>query len=288
MSLDCLYRDPSTGKEKSAGVYLKWEKARQERLELELRMETGDWVDPTSKKTPYGEWAETWLSTRSHLKVKTWAGYRSLLDSRVLPSFGDKRLCDIRAIDVERWVNDLTREGLSASRTRQAFTVLSSSLKAAVRSRMLASNPAEGTPLPRMPYREMLFLTPEELHRLAACVPARYRAFVLTLGYGGLRAGEAIALQRRNVNVLRSEIAVTESATEVNGKLLFGETKNRRRRTVALPAFLRDVLNNHVLAYVGPKANDLVFTSPNGGSLRLSNFRVRVWRGALIAAELSK
>ena len=43
-----LYRDPSTGKEKSAGVYIKWERARQERRELELQLETGDWVDPAS------------------------------------------------------------------------------------------------------------------------------------------------------------------------------------------------------------------------------------------------
>jgi integrase len=281
-----LARDPATRREVSEGAFTRKEDADRRRKIVEYQQEMGEWVNPASRKTPYAEWAHTWLSTRSHLKPKTLDGYRSLLDSRVLPRFGGTRLCDIRAIEIDRWISDLVAEGLSPSRIRQAFTVLSSSLKAAVRSRMIASNPADGTNLPRMPHREMPFLTPEELHRLAASVPDLYRAFILTLGYGGLRAGEAIALRRRSVNVLRSEITVAESATEVNGKLVFGETKNRRRRIVTAPAFLRDILNDHLLAYVGPAPDDLVFTSPDGCPLRLSNFRVRVWRQALIAAEL--
>lgn len=281
-----LARDPATGKEVSEGVFTLKKDANRHRRIVEYRQEMGDWVSPASRRTPYADWAETWLSTRSHLKPKTLDGYRSLLDSRVLPRFGTARLCDIRAIDIDRWVSDLVGEELSPSRIRQAFNVLNGSLKAAVRSRMLASNPADGTELPRMPHREMLFLTPEELHRLAGCVPDRYRALILTLGYGGLRAGEAVALSRRDVNVLRSEVTVAESATEVNGKLLFGETKNRRRRIVAAPASLRDVLSEHLLAYVGPEPDDHVFTSPDGHPLRLSNFRARVWRPALAAAEL--
>jgi hypothetical protein len=41
------------------------------------------------------------------------------------------------------------KEPLSPSRVRQAYNVLSSSLKAAVRSNMLRTNPAYGIKLPR-------------------------------------------------------------------------------------------------------------------------------------------
>lgn len=185
-----LYRDPSTGKEKSAGVYIKWERARQERRELELQLETGDWVDPASRKTPYGEWAETWLSTRSHLKAKTLEGYQSLLNSRILPEFREMQLGTIRTFHIEQWVSSMTAEGLSPSRIRQAHQVLSATLTAAVRSQLLSRNPAEGIAVPRKVQREMLVATPTEVDAIAHVVPDRY-------GHAGLCARLLRAPNRR-------------------------------------------------------------------------------------------
>jgi integrase len=81
--------------------------------------------------------------------------------------------------------------------------VLSQILKAAVRSRYIPANQADGVALPRKPQREQLFLTPAEIDRLAAAVHDRYRVLVYVLAYGGLRWGEAAALRRRRVDVLR-------------------------------------------------------------------------------------
>ena len=45
----------------------------------------GNYVHPERSRLTVGEWAETWLAGRSHLKPKTLASYRSLLSTRDLP-----------------------------------------------------------------------------------------------------------------------------------------------------------------------------------------------------------
>ena len=57
-------------------------------------------------------------------------------------------------------------------------------LKAAVRSRRIATNPAEGTSLPRANTRTMRFLDSDEVARLADAIPDRYHAWVYVAAYG--------------------------------------------------------------------------------------------------------
>ena len=90
------------------------------------------------------------------------------------------------------------------------------------------------------------------------------------LAYSGLRWGEAGALRARRVDVMRGRLEVVEAVTEVNGEAVFGTPKTHQERSVPLPPFVRDELMPH-LAGVG--ADELVFTAPRGGVLRVGNFR---------------
>lgn len=165
--------------------------------------------------------------------------------------------------------------------------VLNTMLNAAVRNRMLPRNPASGVGLPNRPHREMLFLTPEQIEALGAAIEPTYRPWVYLLAYGGLRWGEAAALRRSSIDVLHSTVAVAEATSEVRGEVVFGETKNRKRRTIVLPNFLRDMLHSHLLSLVTPGSDALVFTTPGGHVLRNSNFRPKVWRPAVVSARLN-
>jgi integrase len=284
-----LYRDRASGREVSAGVFIRKDDANKLKRQIEYELEAGTWIDPRLRRTPYRDWVDEWMPTRSHLTPKTRAGYESLLRTHVLPRFGETRLQDIRTIDVEVWIAGLVQSGLSASGVRQAHSVLGSTLKAAVRSRMIPSNPAEGVALPRIEHREMAFLSPDEVQRLATVADTfapGASTLILTLAYCGLRAGEAAALRRSRVNIVRSELIVAESCSEVHGELVFGPTKSKKRRTVAVPGFLRNALDDHLMNRTNPEPEALVFTSPDGAPLRLSNFRSRTWRRAVVAAGL--
>ncbi len=280
-----LYRDPATKKELSAGVFTTKENATRQKTALEYSSQTGDWIDPRLQRTPYEDWVEEWMATKTHLKPKTLEGYESLLKSRILPEFGSVRLRDIRAINIEKWIAAMHNDGLSASRIRQAHSLLSSTLSAAVRSQMLRNNPAAGVSLPRAQRNEMLFLSPVEVRRLADVLSPPDRALIYTLAYTGIRQGEATALRRHNVNLLRQEIIINESATDVHGHKVFGETKNRQTRIVALPGLLVPILETH-LERVPIERDALVFTSSANGPIDWSNFRSRVWKPALAVAGI--
>lgn len=73
---------------------------------------------------------------------------------------------------------------------------------------------------------------------------------------------------------------IRESLSEVRGHLYFGPTKTQEDRVIVLPKFLRDALAAHLAQYVPAESDSLVFTSPQGELLRISNWRRRVWRPA--------
>jgi len=110
----------------------------------------GAWVDPRLSKTTFGEWAASWRSTVVHLKPKTRAGYDSLMRTPVLPEFGQTPLAAITTVRVKGWVADLTRQGLSSSRVRQAYQLFSMVIKAAVESEYLVKSPCIGVRIPRV------------------------------------------------------------------------------------------------------------------------------------------
>lgn len=66
---------------------------------------TGTWVDPTLSAVTFGVLAERWIATKSHRAPKTVAGYRSLLDTVVLPRWQDVPLRDIRFDDLQVWIS---------------------------------------------------------------------------------------------------------------------------------------------------------------------------------------
>jgi integrase len=232
-------------------------------------VDRGDYVSPKAGRLTVGEWAEVWMSGRVHLKPKTVASYRSLLDTRVLPKWQNVPLSRIAYSDVAAWVASMRAAGLSASRTRQSYHLLTSMLDDAVKDSRISRNPASGVDLPRLPRTERRYLTHAQLADLAdGCGP--HRLLVLVLGYSGLRWGEVAGLRARRVDPLRGRIEVVESVADVNGWMVFGPPKTHQRRAVVLPRFLRAEL----AALVAGKAPDeLVFPSRAGTPLRVQSFR---------------
>ena len=243
----------------------------------QANLDRSAWTDPRLARTSFDEWATEWLDTRRHLKPKTLAGYESLLHVHLLPRFGRMSLSGIDPYMIETWIVELTDSGLSASRIRQAHQLLSMILKAAVRARRLASNSAVGTPLPRATRRPPRFLTADELDTLVDAVPERYEALILVLAYGGTRWAEAVGLRLGRVNLLRRRIEITETLSEVSGKLYAVPPKTWESRTIAIPRFVANALGTHVGHFTNGDPNTLVFTTDAGTPLRSSNFRRNVW-----------
>jgi integrase len=176
----------------------------------------------------------------------------------------------------------LIDEGLAPAIVRYAHRVLSLGLIAAVRDGRLVRNVAEGVPLPRVVAIPKRFLTHDRVQALAeACPP--YGTLIRVLAYTGLRWGEVVALTAGRVDLRRRRIEVVDAITEVHGRVVVGTTKTHQRRSVPIPRFLADELANHI---VGRKPDDLLFTAPEGGVLRNTNFRPRFFDPAAEKAGL--
>jgi hypothetical protein len=66
---------------------------------------TGTWTDPALSGVTFGVIAEHWMSTKATRAPKTVAGYRSLLDTVVLPRWRDVPLREIGFDDLQVWIN---------------------------------------------------------------------------------------------------------------------------------------------------------------------------------------
>jgi len=116
---------------------------------------------------------------------------------------------------------------------------------------------------------------PDQVARLAEAIDPRYRAMVLLGAYCSLRFGELAGLRRKRINLLHGTITVEEQAVDLaDGRVVFGPPKTAAgRRTVAFPPELALVLEDHLVAYVAPGPDALVFTSREGFPLRRGKFR---------------
>jgi len=237
---------------------------------------TGTYIDPVLARVTVGEWGARWLDGHAAIKLSTKTRYESLLRVHVLPRWGTVPVSAVNVADVEAWLSQLTASGLAASSVRHSYRVLSLILEHAVRAGRLPRNPVKGASLPRARRAEKRFLTHAQLQDLAIAA-GHDRLIIEVLGYTGLRFGELAALRVCRVDFMRRRLEVAESVTEIQGRAVFGTPKTHHRRSVPFPRSLLEPLTALV---AGRDPNELLFTGPGGGMLRVGNFRRRVFDDA--------
>ncbi len=102
------------------------------------------------------------------MKPKTRVGYESLVRSVVGPHLGQREIGALTRPMVQAWVSQLAAAGMSPSRIRQAYRLLSQMLAAAEMDGLLAVTPCRGIRLPRTPEHEPHVLTAEQVERLVS------------------------------------------------------------------------------------------------------------------------
>ncbi|MEV0594470.1 tyrosine-type recombinase/integrase [Nonomuraea cavernae] len=239
----------------------------------EAEIRRGEWTNPDAGTISVQEWGERWLASVSPaLKPKTQSSYASLLRTLIIPQFGAMQLGQVRPIGINEWVAKLSKRGLSASRVRQAYRLLSQIMMAAVNNELIKSSPCRGVRLPRMPATEPHILTPGEVGALAAAMRKPHSLIVLLLAYGGLRIGEAFALRRRHVDLDGGLVTIAESLAEIAGRHVFDTPKSHQKREVTLPVFVINELRDH-LAMLPSDPDVLLFTGKTGKPLHYNAWR---------------
>jgi integrase len=257
----------------------------------------GELLDPRLSRRLFNDWAADWLAGL-HVKPKTLVGYESALRVHVLPVFGGRPVASITYRDCKGFVDTLLDSGLAPGTVGDARKILRLVLQEAMRADAIRRNPADRLRVPRGRRDEMVFLTADEVLKLAHHVanpprPARhaqkhwpaYSLLVRLVAFTGLRAGEIASLRVGRVNPLHGRLQVAESVEEVHGQLVYGPPKTYAHRSVPIPAALGAELAEHLAMRPGdPDA--FVFSAADGGPLRHSNFYRRYFKPGVHRAGL--
>jgi integrase len=281
------YRGPD-GKERSMS-FSRQVDADRWLVEQKAKVLARSWIDPADGKKPFEECAAEFMVSKVNLKPKTRASYDSLLKSRIIPTFGTMQIGQITVQHVDDWVAALHAEKLSPSRIRQAYNLVGAIFKRAVRLRYRLDSPCTCEELPTFATPPRTALNTDQVERLVEQFEeAQARLIVEVLAWTGIRIGEALALRRDDCLLDQRRLIVDESLAEVNGHLLFGDTKSHRSRKVVVPDSLADVLGDHLANNVGDDPEALLFTVDDGDPIRYSNFRRQFWVPAVNQACLGK
>ncbi len=227
----------------------------------EVNLMRGEWVAPDRQGETVAEWAQRWLDRSVHWKPSTRAGHEWMLRARTLPRWGEVELTAVTRRDVEAWVAEMIAAGAQPDVLRRSLEPLQAICRLAVTEGALGADPTAGVRLPRQPKRNLTVLTVAQVEALAREIehpvfkPAGHGAraaapdhrpdlalAVRLAAYGGPRAGELWALRRRSIDLAGPALLITESVTEVRGKLVVTPPKTGVNRRVPLPAMLREPL----------------------------------------------
>jgi integrase len=257
-----------------------WEQDQTRRLRL------GDWVDPRRGRVPLSIVATSWLTSRNAVKRRTRESDEAAWRNHIEPRFGAWPVASITTAEISSWVGGLIAKGLAPATATRSLATLRSILSHAVADGRVAANAAATVKAPSrgQTRREGHALSVPMLRRLAGECTGPYAELVLVLGLAGLRWGELAGLRVGDlVHVPGRGLRLqrTVLASRGGGELYVDTLKNNRARTVPLVAELVPIVDRWA---AGKAPEEWLFTAPEGGSLRESNWKRSVsWTGARTA-----
>ncbi|MEA2371519.1 MAG: hypothetical protein QOH12_1913 [Solirubrobacteraceae bacterium] len=227
--------------------------------------------------------AAEWLRYVEHdraCKASTLSDYR-ITAARITRDLGDARLEDVTPEMLEQWKRTLTTSNRTVAKY---LVILHGIFRRAMKVWGLPRNPAADVERPRYRISDDLdAFSPEEVHALVRAAGSSQDACLyLTAAFTGLRLGELLALQWRDVDFAGDALRVRRSYN-VNGGL--GTPKSGKVRSVPLVAEVAESLAGLRRRERFTGDEDLVFAGEAGGFMDSGALRDR-YKAALRRAAL--
>lgn len=194
---------------------------------------------PTKSNRTVREYLRSWLETdvKPSVAPRTYENYE-LNVRRLEPLIGSVRLDALKPDHLKRAYRDLEQKGLSARSVQQVHRTVRAAFRQAVRSEYLFRDPTYGVTLPRAQEREKTILTPDQVRILFSATEDHYLyPLWVILVTTGIRVGEALGLQWRDLNLDTATMMIRRQAQPQRGLgMVLSEPKTAEsRRVVPLP-----------------------------------------------------
>jgi integrase len=238
---------------------------------------SGQYVDPKAGRITVESYAKGWEAAQVG-RAATLALIDNSLRLHILPVLGNRKIASVRPSDVQGLIKGLA-DRYATGTVRNHYDVLARMFSAAVDDRVIPVSPCRNITLPRMNDTEIRSPTVEEVTRVVAATPDRYRAAAVLLAGSGLRIGELLGLEVADIDFLRRSLRVERQRLQ-SGQI--GPPKSAKSsRTVPLSQVVLDALAAHLAAY--PSGGSL-FLTEDGQPLDYPAWQ-KVWRPARKKAE---
>ncbi len=206
---------------------------------------------------------------KNRIREHTWQTKNAIIDSKILPFFGSKKINEIQPKDIITWQNELLRykkengESYSPVYLKTVHNQLSAIFNFAVRFYDLKNNPAaKAGNIGKEKSKEMLFWTKEEYLKFADSMmdkPISFYAFEM-LYWCGIRLGELLALTKEDFDFNKGTVSITKSYQYLKGKDVITEPKTPKSiRVISMPDFLCEEMKEYIDSLYGTEDSSRIF-----------------------------
>lgn len=219
---------------------------RREALEWEAQFKLQKTADIDMTLEAFYELYEQ--DVRPRLKENTWLTKQVIIEKKILPYLGKRKLSEITAKDVIDWQNEMMKlkkpngEPLSQCYLKTIHAELSALFNHAAKYYQLNINPARNAGcMGQEENKEMSFWTKEEYLKFAEAImdrPISYYAFEI-LYWCGIREGELLALTPADFDFDKAVLRINKSYQRIHGEDVVTTPKTKKsNRMIKMPKFL--------------------------------------------------
>jgi integrase len=187
--------------------------------------------EPSGYGGTFSQFAQAWLhemaaSAIRPLKPSTVSFYRTLLNTYLLPAFGERRLNSLTRGDISEFVESLMHRGMKTGSIRNIAGLLGRIMKAAASKGALPANPCGGIALPKRDVSPVRALRVREQQKIeqAAAQDKNGLAVLLAL-FTGMRIGEICALKWEDVDLAKGVVNVRGTLQRIASEGAGGKTQ---------------------------------------------------------------
>ena len=212
---------------------LEWEREFLQRQSSSIDMKLSSFVDVYfDDKAP-------------RLKERSIMTKRTLIETKILPYFGDKQMNEITAVDIIKWQNALLNQEYKPTYLRMIQNQLTALFNHAERFYDLKDNPCKKVDkMGRANAKELNFWTKDEFEVFIQCFTEEeemYRIIFLMLFWLGCRVGELLALTESDIDLEGGTVSISKTYFRRNKTDYITAPKTESsNRKITIPQFLQD------------------------------------------------
>lgn len=252
-------KDPKTGKWLIQYRYTDWQGRRRKSTKRGFltKREAEEWlrsflaVSQCNINMKFSDFLKLYYrDMEKRLREYTMRTKKYIMEMKILPYFGEKRVSEITPADVRQWQNILIQEGYAETYLRTIHNQLAAVFNYGVKYYDLKSNPCtKAGCMGKANAEKMDFWTKQEFMgfiRATDYEPHSYMIFML-LYWTGMRIGEAFALTPNDIDIDSKVISISKSYQRIAKRDVITQPKTpKSKRKIKISGFLTKELKRYM------------------------------------------